>query len=93
MRPFNIIAVLLSGFLLAVSHATLAQGLDEATSLNQQAIHLYGRGRYSEAIPVAQRALAVQEKELVPIILMSLHRSISSPCFTARKNATPMRSL
>jgi hypothetical protein len=31
----------------------------EATALNQQATQLYNQGRYSEAIPLAQRALAL----------------------------------
>jgi hypothetical protein len=43
-----------------------AQGINEATALNQQIIQLYSQGRYSEAIPLAQRVLTIREKELGP---------------------------
>jgi tetratricopeptide (TPR) repeat protein len=36
------------------------------TALNQQVIQLYNQGRYSEAIPLAQRTLAIVEKALGP---------------------------
>ena len=62
----NIIAALLIGLFLVVPHAASAQGLDEATALNQQVIQLYNQGRYSEAIPLAQRTLAIVEKALGP---------------------------
>jgi tetratricopeptide (TPR) repeat protein len=38
----------------------------DVAALNQQATQLYNQGRYSEAIPLAQRALAIQEKALGP---------------------------
>ena len=38
----------------------------DAAALNQQATQLYNQGRYSEAIPLAQRALAIREKALGP---------------------------
>src|SRR4029077_6667255 len=47
-------------------YAELAQGLDEATALNQQVIQLYNQGRFSEALPLAQRALAMREEALGP---------------------------
>ena len=34
----------------------------DAAALNQQVTQLYNQGRYSEAIPLAQRALAIREK-------------------------------
>jgi Tetratricopeptide repeat len=43
-----------------------AQGINEATALNQQVTQLYNQGRYSEAIPLAQRAIAFREKALGP---------------------------
>jgi tetratricopeptide (TPR) repeat protein len=64
VRALNIIAILLVGFLLAAPHATLAQGLDEATALTQQVIELTKQGHYSEAVPLAQHALAIREKAL-----------------------------
>jgi tetratricopeptide (TPR) repeat protein len=62
----NIIAVLLVGFLLTVPHAAFAQALDESAALTQQVIQLYAQGRFSEAMPLAQRALAIREKALGP---------------------------
>ncbi|MBD2210878.1 tetratricopeptide repeat protein [Nostoc linckia FACHB-104] len=38
--------------------------LAEAERLNEQVMQLYQQGRYSEAIPLAQRVLAIQEKVL-----------------------------
>jgi tetratricopeptide (TPR) repeat protein len=64
-RTLNIIAVLLVG-LLTVTHAAFAQVRDESAALTQQVIQLYAQGRYSEAMPLAQRALAIREKALGP---------------------------
>jgi tetratricopeptide (TPR) repeat protein len=66
VRTVAIIAALLICFFLSVPHAALAQGLDEATALNQQVTQLYNQGRYSEAIPLAQRVLTICEKALGP---------------------------
>ena len=38
----------------------------DAAGLNEQATQLYNQGRYSEAIPLAQRELAIREKTLGP---------------------------
>ena len=65
-KAVNIIAVLLIGFLLTVCHAAFAQNVDEATALNGQMEVLYRQGRYSEAMPLAQRILAIREKALGP---------------------------
>jgi CHAT domain-containing protein/Tfp pilus assembly protein PilF len=66
MRKIYFNAVLILGFLLTVPKTGFAQSLDEAAALNQQVVQLYNRGRYSEAMPLAQRALAIQEKALGP---------------------------
>ena len=68
VRP---LAVLLVGFLLAVADVALGQGSSirdtlDAEALNQQVIQLYDQGRYSDAIPLAQRVLAIREKSLGP---------------------------
>ena len=68
VKTLAIITALLICFVLLVPHAALAQGLDEATALNQQVIQLYNQGRFSEALPLAQRALGIREKHSVPII-------------------------
>ena len=70
-KALTIIAGLLIGFLLTVPHAALGQSTSvwdtlDAAGLNQQATQLYNQGRYSEAIPLAQRALAIREKTLGP---------------------------
>ncbi|MEH1800478.1 MAG: tetratricopeptide repeat protein, partial [Nostoc sp.] len=46
-----------------VSTAQSAQ-LAEAERLNEQAIKLYNEGKYSEAIPLAERALAIRKQIL-----------------------------
>jgi len=44
----------------------LAQTADDADALNAQVVRLYGEGKYAEAIPLAERALAIREKALGP---------------------------
>ena len=43
-----------------------AQDTKEADALNAQVFQLYRAGKYAEAIPLAQRALAIDEKALGP---------------------------
>ena len=69
-KALNITVILLVGFLLTMHHPILAQSLDEATALTHQAIELSHQGHYSEAIPLARRALAIREKRLAPTIPM-----------------------
>ena len=38
--------------------------LDEAARLDQQILKLYREGKYDDAIPLAERALAIREKTL-----------------------------
>jgi tetratricopeptide (TPR) repeat protein len=66
MRAVKIIALVVVGFFLSVPHVAWGQSLFEANDLNQQVIQLYNQGRYSEAIPLAQRTLAIVEKALGP---------------------------
>ena len=67
-RALNFMAILLAGLLLAASHAVsgesgnISDAVVEASALNQQVIELEKQGRYSEAVPSAQRALALYEK-------------------------------
>ena len=62
----EIVSAVLICFVLSAAHPASAQGLDEATALNQQVIQLDKQGRFSEAIPLAWRALTIQEKALGP---------------------------
>jgi CHAT domain-containing protein/tetratricopeptide (TPR) repeat protein len=41
-----------------------AQQADDASELNKKVIELYNAGRYSDAVPIAQRVLAINEKAL-----------------------------
>jgi tetratricopeptide (TPR) repeat protein len=52
--------------LLAAPAPGAGDPLEEARALNQKAIELYQAGRYQEAIPLLQRALAIREKALGP---------------------------
>ena len=65
-RATYIVTMSFVGFLLAVPHAAIAQGLAEAAALTHQVDELKSQGGYSEAVPLAQRALAIQEKALGP---------------------------
>ncbi len=58
-------AILLAGFLLAAPLALQAQNdssSEDVTALNQQVADLVKQGRFSEAIPLAQRVLAIRER-------------------------------
>jgi len=48
--------------------------LEQALKINAEIEKLFNVGRYADAIPLAQRALAIYEKCLVPIILMLQRR-------------------
>ena len=77
VRTLNkVIATLLIGFFLSVPHAAFAQGLDEATLLQQKLLQLFNQGQYSEAVPLAERALAIRERVLGaghPDVALSLY--------------------
>src|SRR6516165_9950667 len=51
---------------LVFGHASIsaAQQANEATALNNKIAELYSAGRYADAIPIAQRVLAIWEKVL-----------------------------
>lgn len=55
-------ALALSLSVIATSHA----GQDEASRLNQESKELYRAGKYVAALPLAQRLLAIREKEFGP---------------------------
>jgi tetratricopeptide (TPR) repeat protein len=67
MRSLNNIGITaaLAGVLLAgAASIPLAQQADVASELNKKLIELYNAGRYADAVPIAQRILAIQEKAL-----------------------------
>jgi CHAT domain-containing protein/Tfp pilus assembly protein PilF len=53
-----------AGVLLVGAPIALAQQPDEASELNKKIIELHNAGRYSDAIPLARRLLAILEKAL-----------------------------
>jgi CHAT domain-containing protein/Tfp pilus assembly protein PilF len=61
----GVLALIAAGFFSVDIFPASAQ-TDEAASLNQQAEKLYKEGRFSDAIPLAQRALAIRENALGP---------------------------
>jgi tetratricopeptide (TPR) repeat protein len=65
-RTVKFIAVQLICLFMFVPLTAFATSLDEATALDRQVIQFYEQGRYSEAIPLAQRSIAIHEKFLGP---------------------------
>ena len=65
MRSFAAICFFAATFPLVGARSQAPQ-LSEADKLNQQALQLYGAGKYSEAIPVANKALELREKAFGP---------------------------
>ncbi len=65
-RKLLVFSLLFISALLAFSPLSFSQGndLQKAKDLNQQLIKLHKQGRYSEAIPIAKKALAINEKTL-----------------------------
>jgi tetratricopeptide (TPR) repeat protein len=67
MRGFKrigIVAATTGAMLVATASVSSAQNLKEVQTLNKQVDELYDAGKYAEAIPLAQRALAIREKAL-----------------------------
>ena len=63
-------------FALSIALQTIAAGqsLKEAEKLFEQSTKLYNAGKYAEAVPLAQRVLAIKQKCSVRIIQMSDNR-------------------
>ena len=64
-RRFALIVSLMLVANIFVSVPTFAQQ-DEAAALSARVVELYRAGKYSEAIPLAQRALSIREKTRGP---------------------------
>src|SRR6202048_4694993 len=58
------VVVFAATFLFGNPAIVSAQQADEASELNEKVIEFYKAGRYADAIPIAQRALAIREKAL-----------------------------
>jgi CHAT domain-containing protein len=64
LQKIGALAALAVTFFLGTLSLASAQRPDEASELNKKVIELYNSGRYSEAIPLAERVLAIREKAL-----------------------------
>jgi hypothetical protein len=64
LKKISIAAALAGLLLVGTGSIPPAQQADEASELNKRVIDLYSAGRYSDAIPIAQQALAIREKAL-----------------------------
>jgi hypothetical protein len=64
LKKISIGAVLAFMLFVGAGSIPLAQHADEADQLNKKVNELYSAGRYSDAIPIAQRVLALREKAL-----------------------------
>src|SRR5580658_3420397 len=63
----HIFLIATAALVLTFCAASLALAQSSAADeLNQRVVELYQAGRYAEAIPLAQRALAIREKALGP---------------------------
>ena len=61
-----VIFTMLAACALLAGPSTSAQENDDARALNIEAERLYYEGRYDEAIPLAERSLAIREKAFGP---------------------------
>jgi CHAT domain-containing protein/Tfp pilus assembly protein PilF len=64
LRYFAASACLAAALTVIAPSLARAQQPDEAAALNAQIVKLYHAGKYAEAVPLAQRALALREKAL-----------------------------
>jgi tetratricopeptide (TPR) repeat protein len=65
MRGFSkigVVSALIGGMLVATASVSSGQTLNDADALNKKVIELYNAGKYADAIPLAQRLLAIREK-------------------------------
>jgi tetratricopeptide (TPR) repeat protein len=65
-RRIGVVAALVGALLAATASVSSGQNLKEADALNKRLMQLYNAGKYEEAIPLAERALAIREKALGP---------------------------
>jgi CHAT domain-containing protein/tetratricopeptide (TPR) repeat protein len=65
-RLARLVARMVVAWGLVLAPLAVAQQDDDADALNAQVNKLHGEGKYTEAIPLAQRLLAIREKSLGP---------------------------
>src|SRR5262249_38057145 len=64
LKKISIAAALAGVLFVGTSSIPLAQQTDDINELNKRVLELYRAGRYSDAIQIAQRVLAIREKAL-----------------------------
>jgi tetratricopeptide (TPR) repeat protein len=64
LKKVSIAAALAGVLFVGTSSIPLAQQTDDVNELNKRVLELYRAGRYSDAIQIAQRVLAIREKAL-----------------------------
>src|SRR5262249_60533906 len=64
LKKISIAAALAGVLFVGTSSIPLAQQTDDVNELNKKVLELYRAGRYSDAIQIAQRGLAIREKAL-----------------------------
>src|SRR5262249_7152012 len=64
LKKISIAAALAGVLFVGTSSIPLAQQTDDVNELNKRVQELYRAGRYSDAIQIAQRVLAIREKAL-----------------------------
>src|SRR5262245_48747264 len=64
LKKISIAAALAGVLFVGTSSIPLAQQTDDVNELNKRVLELYRAGRYSDAIQIAQRVLAIREKAL-----------------------------
>jgi hypothetical protein len=64
LGTIGIVAALVGALSVATASVSSGQNLTEADALNKKVNELYNAGKYAEATPLAQRLLAIREKNI-----------------------------
>jgi hypothetical protein len=64
LGSIGIVAALVGALSVATASVSSGQNLTEADALNKKVNELYNAGKYAEATPLAQRLLAIREKNI-----------------------------
>jgi hypothetical protein len=66
LRTIGIVSALIAAMLVATASVSSSKNLNEADALEKRVTELDKAGKYTEAIPLAERVLAIREKALGP---------------------------
>src|SRR5688500_6872933 len=99
VKLLSLLALCGALWVVTISVSAQAEDLKEAERLNQQVIRLFGEGKYDEALPLAERSLAIREKALgaehpaVAVSLFNLASLYNSKGVYARAEPLYQRAL